>query len=186
MKDGLRSVTRSLTLPVVLACQTPGRGLSNARTSTAVVTSLCAAVTSPACALAPPGAERPARTKLVGNRYRIVHAVGAGATADVYKAVHLYLGKTFALKAVHPGVITSNAGTLDLMKSEVCLESTGERGENCAIRRMLPLYMGEGGQFERPFCCYGNDVDCTRCGAYGVFNAAYHHKRGEREPAPTA
>lgn len=50
-----------------------------------------------------PGVERPTRTKLVGNRYRIVHAVGAGTTADVYKAVHLYLGKTFALKAVHRG-----------------------------------------------------------------------------------
>jgi len=50
-----------------------------------------------------PGAEPPSRTKLVGNRYRIVHSVGSGATADVYKAVHLYLGKTFALKAVHRG-----------------------------------------------------------------------------------
>lgn len=50
-----------------------------------------------------PGAESPTRTKLVGARYRIVHTVGAGATADVYKAVHLYLGKTFALKAVHRG-----------------------------------------------------------------------------------
>ena len=27
---------------------------------------------------------------------------------------------------------------------------------------MLPLFRGEGGQFERPFCCYGNDVDCSR------------------------
>lgn len=50
-----------------------------------------------------PGFQMPGRTKLVGNRYRIVHAVGTGATADVYKAVHLYLGKTFALKAVHRG-----------------------------------------------------------------------------------
>lgn len=23
-----------------------------------------------------------------------------------------------------------------------------------------------------PFCCYGNDVDCTRCGAWAVFNLA--------------
>ncbi len=50
-----------------------------------------------------PGVEPPSRTKLVGNRYRIVHTLGVGATADVYKAVHLYLGKTFALKAVHRG-----------------------------------------------------------------------------------
>jgi hypothetical protein len=45
---------------------------------------------------------------------------------------------------------------------------------------MLPLYMGEGGQFERTFCCYGNDVDCTRCGAYGVFNGAWHRNNGTR------
>ena len=38
----------------------------------------------------------------------------------------------------------------------------------------LPLYMGDGGNFERTFCCYGNDVDCSRCGAYSVFNTAYH------------
>jgi len=50
-----------------------------------------------------PGVAAPTRTKLVGNRYRIVHSVGAGSTAEVYKAVHLYLGKTFALKAVHRG-----------------------------------------------------------------------------------
>ncbi len=50
-----------------------------------------------------PGTQLPSRTRLVGNRYRIMHAIGAGATADVYKAVHLYLGKTFALKAVHRG-----------------------------------------------------------------------------------
>jgi serine/threonine protein kinase len=50
-----------------------------------------------------PGTQVNTRTRLVGNRYRIVHAVGAGATADVYKAEHLYLGKAFALKAVHRG-----------------------------------------------------------------------------------
>ena len=117
-----------------------------------------------------------------------VPAAGEGAPLawDDLRERDGVIDRVIALKAVHPGVITSNAGTLELMKSEVCLESTGERGENCAIRRMLPLYMGEGGQFERPFCCYGNDVDCTRCGAYAVFNAAYHRRRGEREPAPTA
>jgi hypothetical protein len=65
------------------------------------------------------------------------------------------------------------------MLSDVAIRYTGERGENCLMRRMLPLYMGDGGSFERTFCCYGNDVDCTRCGAYAVFNAAYHRLRGE-------
>ena len=96
------------------------------------------------------------------------------------------IDRVIAVKARYPGVVTSNVGTLARMKSDVCLESTGLRGENCTLRRMLPLYMGEGGQFERPFCCYGNDVDCTRCGAYAVFNTAYHRRRGESAlPAPT-
>jgi len=46
---------------------------------------------------------------------------------------------------------------------------------------MLPLYMGEGGQFERTFRCYGNEVDCARCGAYSVFNRHYQRQQGLRE-----
>jgi hypothetical protein len=54
------------------------------------------------------------------------------------------------------------------------------------MRKMLPLYMGEGGNFDKPFCCYGNEVDCTHCGAYGVFNSAFHRKQGQPEPAPNS
>jgi hypothetical protein len=36
---------------------------------------------------------------------------------------------------------------------------------------MLPLYI-EGNDFTTPFCCYGNDVDCDRCGAWAVFATA--------------
>ncbi len=86
--------------------------------------------------------------------------------------------RVIALKKKYPKVVKSNVGTLELMLSDRALESTGRRGEHCMIRRMLPLYMGEGGNFEKPFCCYGNDVDCTRCGAYAVFNNAYHGRRG--------
>jgi hypothetical protein len=60
------------------------------------------------------------------------------------------------------------------MLSDRALTSTGVNGENCTLKRMLPLYVGDGGQFERTFCCYGNDVDCSRCGAYAVFNSAHH------------
>jgi hypothetical protein len=79
-------------------------------------------------------------------------------------------------------LVKSNIATLEMMKSERSINYTGAKGENCTLRSMLPLYMGDGGNFERTFCCYGNNVDCTRCGAYGVFNAAYHQARGE--PAP--
>jgi hypothetical protein len=89
--------------------------------------------------------------------------------------------RVIAVKAKYPDVVKSNVGSLELMMSDVALESTGERGENCQMRNMLPLYMGEGGNFERTFCCYGNDVDCTRCGAYAVFNGAYHRRHSGRE-----
>jgi hypothetical protein len=39
------------------------------------------------------------------------------------------------------------------------------------MKLMLPLYI-EGDEFTTPFCCYGNDVDCDRCGAWGVFATA--------------
>jgi MoaA/NifB/PqqE/SkfB family radical SAM enzyme len=89
------------------------------------------------------------------------------------------LDRVIALKKQYPHVVKSHIPTLEMMKSDVALESTGENGENCILRRdTLPLYMGDGGQFEKPFCCYGNDVDCTKCGAYAVFNRAYLEQQG--------
>ena len=84
--------------------------------------------------------------------------------------------RIIALKERHPGLVKSNPAVLELMLSDVALESTGGRGERCPLRGMLPLYVGDGGRFERTFCCYGNDVDCSRCGSYAVFNAAYHRR----------
>jgi len=89
--------------------------------------------------------------------------------------------RVISLKKNYPDLIKANIGALELMMSDVALKYTGEQGENCLVRRMLPLYMGEGGNFERTFCCYGNDVDCTRCGAYAVFNSAYHLIEGDWE-----
>jgi len=63
---------------------------------------------------------------------------------------------------------------LELMLSDAAINYTGENGERCLMMDTLPLYMGDGGNFERTFCCYGNDVDCRTCGAYSVFNSAYH------------
>lgn len=81
--------------------------------------------------------------------------------------------KVIELKQRHPA-IKANIDALKLMLSDAAFEYTGEHGEPCVMKRMLPLYVGEGGAFERTFCCYGNDVDCSRCGAYAVFNGAYH------------
>jgi MoaA/NifB/PqqE/SkfB family radical SAM enzyme len=94
------------------------------------------------------------------------------------------LDRVIALKGQYPQVIKSNIATLEMMKSDVAIQSTGENGEHCILRRdTLPLYMGDGGQFEKPFCCYGNDVDCTRCGAYAVFNRAYLEQQGRGKAA---
>jgi MoaA/NifB/PqqE/SkfB family radical SAM enzyme len=88
--------------------------------------------------------------------------------------------RLIALKGKHPQ-IKANVGALKLLLSDRCLEATGQEGENCRIKKTLPLYIGEGGQFERTFCCYGNNVDCSRCGAYGVFNSAWHQQMESRE-----
>ena len=72
--------------------------------------------------------------------------------------------KLIDLKRRYP-FIKANTGALELMFSDVAMESTGENGEHCTLKNSLPIYMGEGGQFERTFCCYGNNVDCSRCGA---------------------
>jgi MoaA/NifB/PqqE/SkfB family radical SAM enzyme len=90
--------------------------------------------------------------------------------------------QVIAIKLKYPERVKTNIGALELMKSERSMEVTGEHGETCGLKNnMLPLYMGEGGNFERTYCCYGNNVDCTRCGAYGVFNGAYHRMRGMPE-----
>jgi hypothetical protein len=41
---------------------------------------------------------------------------------------------------------------------------------------VLPLYL-EDDHFTTPFCCYGNDVDCERCGAWLVFRLAARNER---------
>ncbi|MEE8422012.1 MAG: radical SAM protein [Dehalococcoidia bacterium] len=94
--------------------------------------------------------------------------------------------RVIALKKKYPDVVKANIGALELMLSDRAIESTGENGENCHMRGMLPLYMGEGGNFEKPFCCYGNEVDCSRCGAYSVFNNHFHRQQGQPEPAPAS
>jgi MoaA/NifB/PqqE/SkfB family radical SAM enzyme len=72
------------------------------------------------------------------------------------------------LKAQHPGFIRNSARSLELMLPPACDEVVAA----CPSRdNVLPLWL-EGDHFVTPFCCYGNDVDCTRCGAWVVFNLA--------------
>lgn len=72
------------------------------------------------------------------------------------------------LKRRHPGFIWNSARSLELLRPATARSVT----DHCPMQeRMLPLYI-EGDHFTTPFCCYGNDVDCDRCGSWGVFAMA--------------
>lgn len=87
------------------------------------------------------------------------------------------------LKARHPGFVRNSSRSLELMLPGSCERVTAA----CPAKlHLLPLYLERDG-FATPFCCYGNDVDCDRCGAWVVFHlAAKLEQRGGfevREPA---
>jgi MoaA/NifB/PqqE/SkfB family radical SAM enzyme len=72
------------------------------------------------------------------------------------------------LKALHPTFVRNSARSLALMLPREAKRVT----DACPARdAVLPLYL-EGRGFVTPFCCYGNDVDCDRCGAWVVFHLA--------------
>jgi organic radical activating enzyme len=74
----------------------------------------------------------------------------------------------FELKRRYSGFIWNSSRSLELMRPATSKLVT----DHCILlETALPLYV-EAGQFTTPFCCYGNDVDCDRCGAWGVFASA--------------
>jgi MoaA/NifB/PqqE/SkfB family radical SAM enzyme len=83
------------------------------------------------------------------------------------------------LKASHPGFVRNSTRSLELMlPPEAALVTRA-----CPARRqILPLYLAGHG-FRTPFCCYGNDVDCERCGAWVVFHLAARERGLTRLPA---
>jgi MoaA/NifB/PqqE/SkfB family radical SAM enzyme len=85
------------------------------------------------------------------------------------------------LKQLFPGFVRNTARSLELMLPPHATRVTSA----CPARdRLLPLYL-EGDRFTTPFCCYGNDVDCERCGAWVVFHLAAGNEIGEAD-APAA
>ena len=79
-------------------------------------------------------------------------------------AVH----EVLRLKECYPGFVRNTRRSLELMLPPHAQRVT----EACPAQRLiLPLYL-EGDHFRTPFCCYGNDVDCARCGAWAVFHLA--------------
>lgn len=72
------------------------------------------------------------------------------------------------LKKKYPAFVWNNWLGLELTLSQNCKKVT----DNCPSKQyVLPLYL-EKEKFVRPFCCYGNDVDCDMCGAWVVFYIA--------------
>ena len=72
------------------------------------------------------------------------------------------------LKQRYPGFIWNATRSLELMRPATSKLVT----DHCPmLRTTMPLYI-EGDAFTTPFCCYGNDVDCDRCGSWGVFATA--------------
>jgi len=72
------------------------------------------------------------------------------------------------LKRRYPDFVWNSTRSLELLRPATAKLVT----DHCPMMQtMLPLYI-EGDHFTTPFCCYGNDVDCDRCGAWGVFAAA--------------
>jgi hypothetical protein len=91
------------------------------------------------------------------------------------------VGAVLRLKARYPSFVRNSSRMLELMFEPQCKQIT----DACPARdHVLPLYL-EGDHFSTPFCCYGNDVDCDRCGAWVVFHLAARlgFRTPERPPA---
>jgi MoaA/NifB/PqqE/SkfB family radical SAM enzyme len=72
------------------------------------------------------------------------------------------------LRTRYPGFVRNSQRSLELMLPPQCKRVTS----SCPARDfLLPLWL-DGDHFTTPFCCYGNDVDCDRCGAWAVFHIA--------------
>ncbi len=72
------------------------------------------------------------------------------------------------LKRRFGGFVRNRSAALDLMAPDIAPEVTA----NCPVRSfLLPLWL-DGDRFTTPYCCYGNGPDCSRCGAWAVFDIA--------------
>jgi|TARA_Y100000310_G_scaffold336761_1_gene422198 MoaA/NifB/PqqE/SkfB family radical SAM enzyme len=100
---------------------------------------------------------------------------------DRAEAVH----HVIALKQKYPSFIRNSTRHLELMLPPYADRITAV----CpATQSVLSLYL-EGDHFTTPFCCHGNDVDCSRCGAWVVFHTAARMERNglvnwEDDPSP--
>lgn len=89
--------------------------------------------------------------------------------------------RVMELKNKYPKFVWNSLESLELMLPANAKEIT----DNCLPKQfLLPLYLN-GKEFEVPFCCTGNDVDCDMCGMWGVFHFAAKMKaRGSSRYIP--
>jgi MoaA/NifB/PqqE/SkfB family radical SAM enzyme len=100
---------------------------------------------------------------------------GEDAWADNHERAEA-VREVMRLRGEHPGFVRNSMRSLELMLPPHAERITAA----CPARDViLPLYL-DGDHFRTPFCCYGNDVDCDRCGAWAVFHIA---ARREGDPA---
>lgn len=82
--------------------------------------------------------------------------------------------RVMELKSGHPRFVWNSMESLELMLPENAKQVTN----HCLPKEfLLPLYLN-GKEFEVPFCCAGNDVNCDLCGMWGVFHFAAKMKTG--------
>jgi MoaA/NifB/PqqE/SkfB family radical SAM enzyme len=82
--------------------------------------------------------------------------------------------RVMELKSRYPEFVWNSMGSLKLMLPENAKEIT----DHCLPKKyLLPLYL-DGKEFDVPFCCAGNDVNCELCGMWGVFHFAAKLKTG--------
>ena len=82
--------------------------------------------------------------------------------------------RVMELKLRYPDFVWNSMESLELMLPAQAKEVT----DNCLPKKyLLPLYL-DGREFDVPFCCAGNDVDCDLCGMWGVFHFAAKVKSG--------
>lgn len=83
--------------------------------------------------------------------------------------------RVMELKNRHPDFVWNSMEMLELMLPAHSKKVT----DNCLPKEfLLPLYLN-GKEFDVPFCCAGNDVNCDLCGMWGVFHFAAKMKTGK-------
>lgn len=86
-----------------------------------------------------------------------------------------------ALKSRFAWFVRNRRRALELMEPRNAKQVT----DACLAKALLlPLYL-EDDHFTTPFCCYGDDVDCERCGAWVVFDLASRVESGPPGILPT-